>query len=102
MAMFQNPYEAVVSHDRDGHDGGEAARASHYFSARTMQRALGYRDVSWRRLSIQLLIAFVLLSAPLFSALGDAGRFAMLAGAGLAAVTAYVVFCKVCYATRRR
>ena len=102
MAMFQNPYEAVVSHDRDGHDGGEAARASHYFSAGTMRRALGYRDVSWRRLGVQALIALPLMSAPLIDVMGDLGPFAMIAGAALAGVTGYVMLAKLLDATRAR
>ncbi|PIW30742.1 MAG: hypothetical protein COW29_03325 [Rhodobacterales bacterium CG15_BIG_FIL_POST_REV_8_21_14_020_59_13] len=102
MAIFQNPYEAVVSHDRDGHDGGEAARASHYFSVGTMRRALGYRDVSWGRLGIQVLIALPLMSAPLIDAMGDVGPFAMIAGAALAGVTFYVALAKLLDATRAR
>ncbi|QNL19778.1 hypothetical protein HXX25_10845 [Hyphobacterium sp. CCMP332] len=102
MAMFQNPYEVVVSHDRDGHDGGEAARSSHYFSANTMQSANGYRDISWSRLGIQILVALPLMSAPLIEAMGDLGLFAMIAGAGLAGVTAYVGLAKLLDATRRR
>ncbi len=102
MAMFQNPYEAVVRHDRDGHDGGEAARSSHYFSAGTMRRALGYRDVSWRRLGLQMLIALPLMSAPLMNVLGDLGPFAMIAGAVLAGVTGYVSLAKLLDATRSR
>lgn len=102
MAMFQNPYEAVVSHDRDGHDGGQAARSSHYFSANTMQSANGYRDVSWVRLGVQMLVSLPLMSAPLIDAMGDLGLFAMIAGAGLAGVTAYVGLAKLLDATRRR
>jgi len=102
MAMFQNPYEAVVSHDRDGHDGGEAARSSHYFSAGTMRRAMGYRDVSWRRLGLQLLIALPLMSAPLIESLGDLGPFALIAGAALAGITGYVALAKLLDATRTR
>ena len=102
MAMFQNPYEALVSHDRDGHDGGEAARSSHYFSAGTMRRAMGYRDVSWRRLGVQMLMALPLMSVPLIDSVGDLGPFALIAGASLAGVTAYVGLAKLLDATRRR
>jgi hypothetical protein len=102
MAVFQNPYEAVVSQDRDHHDGGEAARASHYFSANTMRNALGYRDIGWRRLALQFLISLPLMSAPLIESLGDFGPLALIAGAALAGITSYIALAKLLDATRAR
>jgi len=67
-----------------------------------MRRALGYRDVSWRRLGVQALIALPLMSAPLIDVMGDLGPFAMIAGAALAGVTGYVVLAKLLDATRAR
>jgi hypothetical protein len=102
MAVFQNPYEAVVSSDRDHHDGGQAARASHYFSSTTMRNALGYRDIGWRRLGLQFVISLLMMSAPLVESLGDFGPLVLLAGAALAGVTSYIALAKLLDATRRR
>lgn len=102
MAVFQNPFDAAVPHNRDHHDGGRAARASHYFSTTTMRNALGYRDIGWRRLGLQFLISLPMMSAPLIESLGDFGPLVLIAGAALAGVTSYIVLAKLLDATRAR
>lgn len=86
---------------RDWHDGGEAANSRHFFSSRTMRFASAYRDVHWRRLGVQALIALALMSAPLASQLGDLAALSLLVGAGLGGLTAYVALAKLLDAARR-
>ncbi|WP_420430482.1 hypothetical protein [Hyphobacterium sp.] len=86
---------------RDWHDGGEAANSRHFFSRKTMRFANAYRDVKWRRLAVQAVIALTLMSAPLASRLGELGSLSLLIGAGLGGLTAYVALTKLLDAARR-
>ena len=101
MGQFNSISHASDAPLRDWHDGGEAAYSRHFFSRKTMRFANAYRDVKWRRLGVQALIALVLMSAPLASWFGDLGPLSLLIGAGLAGLTAHVALAKLLDAARR-
>lgn len=102
MRTLQNAHNASELPNRHGHDTGAAATSARFFSQSTARLASSYFDISWTRVSLNILGAIGLVAVSRIPAMGDFAPFLLIIGLVWAAVSGRVAMVKAAGRLGRR